>query len=371
MDEVGSMEIVGIYEDAGLLAGLQSTAQRLQENVEEAASLQEEIDHVRTVYEEAASAAGLALGFLNMLKNAIGSSPYLIGALTRIKTDLMLMGWALTKHLKPAFDLLADAIHALRKGDWGFFKEKAKEAWDYFVDVTKKAWNWIKEHSPEWISNIMETLESIADRIVNFDWKEKGLWAGFKNAIKTMWYEVIDPLLPEWLSDLISAVGSWINENGDTIATTFNHIWDLISWNDAGQAIIRDIWQGIKDWKTSKNAEWDRWWRNVGFGWADSLVEGFKAAFKLPAIGSYPSGMDFPGRAIGSAVIASTGLYEVHAGEEIIPANSSRQTSQSPETNIILDFAGAEINLASGIDLDSFASTVSRRIADNQSWEAY
>jgi hypothetical protein len=495
MVEVGSMEIVGIYKDAGLFASLEGTKTRIKESVNQAKILKEEthllqkvaqeaaasfgeiaieskeveklketieeaipdvkdiiiktkvegieevedlkeiyeeaaasfgsfvvgvegteeVEELKRIYEEAAVAAqnfgglqfgglvdelkdvenktktvsvsmkrlkavvltagvamaGLALGFLSMLKNAISSSPYLIGALTRIKTDLMLMGWALTKHLKPAFDLLADAIHALRKGDWEFFKTKAKEAWDYFIGIVKGAWGWIKEHGPEWLSNIMQTLEDMASRIVGFDWAGKGLWEGFKNVIKTVWDEVIDPLLPEWLSDLISALGTWIDENGETIAETLNMMWQLITWSDVGVEMMQGIWQGIKDWKAQKNTEWNRWWYNVGFGWADRLVEGFKAAFRLPTVGSYASGTDYPGRAIGSAVIASTGLYEVHAGEEIIPANSNRQTNRNPETNIVLDFAGAEINLSSGIELDSFAQVVSQKIADNQSWGAY
>lgn len=366
MVEVGSMEVVGVYKDGGLVSGFKEVQQNLISTRSKVKSVTVELQRFKAISVATGNViASLGLRLFDMFKNTLASSPYLIGAFTRIKTDIMLMAWALTKYLKPGFDLLADAIHALRMGDWEGFKEAVSGAVDYFVETFGKAWNWVKENGPEWLSDIMQVLEDTYNAIADFDWEEEGLWGGIKNALKLIWDEVITGLLPEIIMDILTA------------------------FKDVGVNIMEKIWGRILEWKAQKNAEWDSWWYSLGDSWGEQLGRGLILAFKA-IMSSFQSeenlgffglgdfyksissryGGGIPGAATGRFV-ESDMYMKVHAGERIIPANSNSFNDAKGETNIILDFTGTVIKLASGIDLDDFADTISRKIADNQAWEAY
>ena len=363
MVEVGSMEVVGVYKDGGLVSGFKEVLQNLISTRSKVKSVTVELQRFKAISVATGNViASLGLRLLDMFKNTLASSPYLIGAFTRIRTDIMLMAWALTKYLKPGFDLLADAIHALRMGDWEGFKEAISGVVNFFIESFAKAWNWVKENGPEWLSDIMQSLEDTYNTIAEFDWEAEGLWGGIKNALKIIWDEVVLDLLPGIISDILNA------------------------FKDVGANILENIWNKILEWKAQKNAEWNSWWYSLGDSWGEQLGNGLVIAFKsivssfqskenlgFFGLGDYlyqKSGGTFPTGATGRFV-ESDMIMKVHAGERIIPANSNSFNDGKGETNIILDFTGTVINLASGINLDDFADTVSRKIADNQAWGAY
>lgn len=342
MVEVGSMEVVGVYKDAGIHRGLQQTQKDLEQTEQHSKSLATEMKRMKGLtFLAATAAAALGLAFLGALSSAISSSPYLIGAITRIKTDIQLLWWQITKYLKPAFDILADAIHALRKGDWQGFKDAMVDAWNLAIDTMKTVWNWVKDNSPEWLVNIMNWLEDTYDTIVNYEWQ--GVWQALEDSINWVWNNIILELLPNWLSDFMEGVSNWAGSSEGVINKAFSAIVEAVQWNNLGIEMAKDFWDGFSSWTSIRNPDGS-----------------FKIAGDSPGSGSW---------AVGTAIVPSDGMYKLHAGESITPSNSNQASPQ--QSSIVLDFSGANINLANGIDLDKFADVVSRKIADTQAWGAY
>jgi len=63
--------------------------------------------------------------------------------------------------------------------------------------------------------------------------------------------------------------------------------------------------------------------------------------------------------------IPRTGLYNLHEGETVTMRGST-PPSGGGDTSITLDFSGANISIASGIELEQFADVISNRIAEKQ-----
>ena len=375
MTEVGSMEIVGVYKDGGLHAGIKSAMDDLKGTKTQSKGLTQEMTRMNAAtVATGVAVAQLGLAFLKTILDAASSSPYMIGAMTRMRTDVQLLWWQLTKFLKPAFDLLADAIHALRMGDWDFFKEKLSEAWDFAITLFRNTWNWIKDNSPEWLVNIMVWMENTYDAVKigmgkvwdflqTIDWEggENGPWEKFKEATVIAFTWIVENLLPPWLSDFIIGIGTWIDSNSALMEETWLRLTKDIPWTAMGGSAAGQFWEGFANFITSAIS-------TLG----SSIREYFRGG--LGMLGDEYTSPDYGGTTYPSAAtglyVPSDGLYHLHAGESVTPANSS-QGNTSNESSIILDFSGANISLASGIDLDKFADTISKRIADSQAWGSY
>jgi hypothetical protein len=371
-DEVGSMDVVMNYKDSGFKDGMEGAKKDLVEAKGAGKSVNQEMVRLNAVSVATGQAVvDVAKKLFDMFVGALTSSPYLIGAFTRMRTDVQLLFWSISKHLKPAFDLLADAIHAIRKGDWGFFVDTMKDVWGLVITLIGNTWTWIKEHSGDSLGSIMEWGEGVYNAVTEWlgkvwefissiDWEggENGPWEKFKEAAIIAFKWIVDKVLPDWLTDFISGIGLWMDENSE---------------------IMQDTWL-----KLTKDIPWG----TMGGNAADQFVAGFLKAAVSPITNFFSSlsgGLRLAGDeylipetsapyAATGLYVPSDGLYRLHAGENVTPANSSQGSkgaSGGGPISIIVDFSNAAINLASGIDLDTFADTISNRIAERQAWESF
>ena len=90
-DEVGSMDIVMGLKDNGFRAGLAKAKDWLMETKQSSKSLKVEMTRLgAAALATAVIIAGLGKKLMNMMTGALADSPYLIGAITRMKTTFQL-----------------------------------------------------------------------------------------------------------------------------------------------------------------------------------------------------------------------------------------------------------------------------------------
>ena len=371
-DEVGSMDIVMNYKDGGFRVGMERAKTWLKETKQSGKSFNQEMVRLNAVSVATGQViADLAQKLFSMFTGALTSSPYLIGAFTRMRTDIQLLFWSISKHLKPAFDLLADAIHAIRMGDWGFFVNTMKDVWGMVITLIGNTWTWIKEHAGDSLGSIIEWGEGVYNAVTEWlgkvwefissiDWAggEEGPWEKFKEATVIAFEWIVENLLPPWLSDFITGIGTWIDNNSTLMETTWLKLTKDIPWDAMGGSAADQFVAGFLKAATSPITNF-----------FSSLGEGLRLAGDEYLVTNENA---FPSASTGTIAVPSTGLYKLHAGETVNPAGmSSGRGSSGGPISIVVDFSNAVINLASGIDLDTFADTISNKIAEKQAWEAY
>jgi len=367
-EEVGSMDVVMNYKDNGLQDGMKETKKGLDNAKDSGKSVKQEMMRLNAVSVATGQVvADVAKKFVDMFVGALTSSPYLIGAFTRMKVAVQMLFWELSKYLKPALDLVADGLVALTKGDWSGFKNTISDAWGYFVDILKGTWSWIKEHSPEWVQDVMTWMENtytvvvewmgkVKDFLLDSEWVneggEGGIWAKFKYATIEAFKWIVDNLLPPWMTDLINGIGEWIDDNAQIVEDTWLKLTSGIPWFEIGTSAAKDFWAGAKEYLFGKSID-----------------------FTSPHSGTMSMDMNYlnnvtiSGMAATGLYVPSDGIYRLHAGETVNPVGTSSKGGSGG--NIVIDFGNSVFNLASGIDIEELANTISQTIADKQAWEAY
>lgn len=372
-DEVGSMDVVMNYKDNGFRAGLAQAKAWLMETKQSSKSVKVEMTRLGA----AALATGVYIAklgkrIMNMMTNTLADSPFLIGAMTRIKTTFQLLGWEITKVLKPIFDWLAD---------------KLGDLYDWFTDLNPRVQKFVS-----WITILGTVAASAILGIGGIALTLKGLgFAGLLTAIESFvgWVVgigtaflaseafvaamgvslgivagfiavmALDELgILDWISDLGAGFRDAL-DNGNLLADALNLIMTPLS-------VIGDL---ILVMVTDKTME--DFWKDMDkvADSARNMADALKGAFGFDKPANFSmSAVD--GYAVGTMAVPSTGMYKLHAGETVNPAGVSRGSSGG-STNIVVDFGNAVINLASGIDLENLADTISNRIAEKQAWEAF
>lgn len=108
---VGSLVVRGIYKDAGLVNGVKGAGKHMKTMTQRIKSTITDTKRMTKATHALKGALGLmGLGGALAFGKLLMSSPYLAGALTKIKTYVELLAWAMSKHLKPILDLVADAV---------------------------------------------------------------------------------------------------------------------------------------------------------------------------------------------------------------------------------------------------------------------
>ena len=369
MVEVGSMEVVGVYKDGGLITNLHVIDSLTK-------SLKTEYQRMTTVAVAAGEAiAGIGQKFLGAITGALTSSPYLIGALTKIKTFMMLLAWEISKVLRPALEWLAEKIEDLYR----WFKDLSPEIKDVISWLTIAAGVFgLAAVAAKLLGIPLAFLKGILVFIGEKLLALGGFLLGAKVAMMALGVAAglllgalvvfaLDKLgVLDWFSNLGKKFRDAITDGNllfdalivlaAPLATLGNLFLVLVTdktmedfWNDVDTVTesLRNLWDALN---VLNRPVWD--WMKGGLSNLSSSVSGLLGG----ATGRF---------------VESDMYMKVHAGERIIPANSNSFNDAKGETNIILDFTGTVVNLASGIDLDAFADIISRRIADNQAWEAY
>jgi hypothetical protein len=293
-----------------------------------------------------------------------------------MKTTFQLLGWEITKVLKPIFDWLAN---------------KLGDLYDWFTNLNPKTQEFVS-----WMAILGTIAATAALGILSFALALKGLGLiGILAAIETFvgWIVAagtafltsnvalvaaglalgaisgfiavmaLDELgILDWIADLGAGFRDAL-DSGNLLADALNLIMTPLS-------IIGDL---ILVMVTDKTME--DFWKDMDkvADSARNMADALKSAFGFDKPADFSMSAVEGEYATGTLAVPSTGLYKLHAGEAVSPAGTSdrRGASGGGPVNIVVDFSNAAISLASGIDLDTFADTISNRIAERQAWEAY
>lgn len=300
---VGSLAIRGVFKAGGLLSGLGSTGTKLKEVQQRSKSTSTEMKRMT--------------GQANMLKGALAAigvagftallltTPQLAGALAKIKVEMQLIAWSIGKHLKPALDAVSTILRGIRTGDWSTIIKGIKDLTMSIVGLIAKA----------------------GEFVIDLTFGE-----GTFTKMKTDFNNWVENLKIAWNN----------NDLAGLIKTT---LWDTFNWIGTK---IADIQRRMSDIATSP----ERGARHREF------LRG-----SLEKIGEFQRGI-VPERQVGG-YIPRTGMYKMHAGENVTMAGST-PGGVGGTTDITVDFSGANINLAGGIQLDQFAEAISMKIAEKQ-----
>lgn len=336
------MAIRGVFQAGGLLSGLGSTGTKLKEVQQRSKSTSTEMKRMTNqsnLLSKSLAAIGIA-GFSALLM----TTPQLAGALAKIKSEMQRIAWSIGKHLKPALDAVATILRGIRTGDWSIIKKGLEELGDAAWEAAGKIASAIldpifgKETADQLKTDFANWLAEMAMIA-----KEKNLWSAIWHGAGTgvIWFIENLDMLNDWCDTFNTKFGEW----ADTLTNFVTPEWM--------KAMARDI-EKFDDW-VGKVA-----YKPLGidlYEWSGGILgrpemtstddEGFG--------GGYQTGGHVP----------RTGMYKLHAGETVTMQGSTPPGGATNE--IILDFSGANINLASGIELNDFADAISNKIAERQS----
>ena len=312
---IGSLAVRGVFAAGGLLSGLGKTAGKLKET--QAVSKSTTTEMKRMTGQSHLLAKALSLIGVGGFTALLMQTPQLSGALAKIKNEMMLIAWAIGKHLKPVLDSVATILHAIRTGNWDEFKSGISDLGSSIMTILGDAWDFIATKTHDALMSNKYTADFIT-------WIED---------LKTAWDD--GDLLGVIKSTFYSPI-KWMIDNASTIVTDIKNA--LVS---AFSNI--DVWEGFKT----------------------TMPAPLKVATGIGEFGIRMAERYLRGEQIGG-VIPSTGAYYMHAGETVIPAGASPMTGGGGATNITVDFSGANINLANGVELNEFADAISLKIAERQ-----
>jgi hypothetical protein len=321
------MAIRGVFKAGSLLSGLGSTGTKLKEVQQRSKSTTTEMKRMTSganALKGALAAIGVA-GFSALLL----TTPQLAGSLAKIKSEMQRIAWSIGKHLKPALDAVATILRGIRTGDWSTVKQGVKDLADSLLTLADKA-----------ITVTVDTIfgEGTAEQTK----KDFNNWI---SELETMWDNRDLPGL------------MW--DNRDLPGLIKVGLWEPIAW--AGEKLADFQQQQIKDLQGEKGAAKGKWMREAIWGTMETIGEFATGTPSKPEYGSYQTG----------GYVPRTGMYKLHAGETVTMQGSSPPEGSGGSTEINIDFSGANINLASGIELDQFANAISNQIAERQNSLTY
>lgn len=313
---IGSMAVKAVFNGAGLLSGLGKTSDKFKEVSQRSKSTTTEMKRMRHgahTLRNALAAIGVG-GFTALMMSA----PQLAGSLAKIKYEMQQLAWSVGKHLKPALDSFATILRGIRTGDWSVVNQGIKDLANSLLTLVDKA--------------IIVTIDTIFGE-------------GTAEQTKTDFNNWIDSLEAAW-------------DDRDLPTLIKVALWEPIAW--AGEKLA-EFQKGMME---SLEGESGAAKGARARGVIKSVIE-FGESF-----GEMQMGDVHGSRQVGGYV-PQTGLYNLHAGETVTMKGSNGMSAASGVSNITLDFSGANINLASGIELNEFANQISLKIAERQNSLTY
>lgn len=308
--QLGSMAIKGVFKAGSMLSGLGKTSGKLKEVKQRGKSTTTEMKRMTGqthLLSKAMAAIGVA-GFSALLM----TTPQLAGSLAKIKHEMTMLAWSIGKHLKPALDAVATILRGIRTGDWETVKKGVEELAKAVWDLAAAAGTYVLEL----VFGKKPVEEAKADLLRWWEKIKKAFYDG--DGGKFVVTLVFEPI--KWAVDRLNAY--WEKVRAEAEAHRVR----------GSEGPARSLGSVAEEYIA----------RVTGFG-ANTLGEG-------------QTGLNVP----------RTGMYKLHAGETVTMRGSTPGEAAGGSTNITLDFSGANINLASGIELDQFAETISNKIAERQ-----
>lgn len=321
---VGSLAIRGVFKAGSLLSGLGSTSNKLKEVKQRGKSTTTEMKRMTGqthLLSKAMATIGVA-GFSALLM----TTPQLAGSLAKIKHEMTMLAWSIGKHLKPTLDAVATILRGIRTGDWSVVKHGIKDLTDSLVVLAAKAGTFVIDlvFGEGTAAKVEDDFRRWWEKL-NKAYEEGNLFVFMAAAIEPVIWAL------ERLWDAGIKIGNWLKTDAGKFATGKMAI-QSIPGGSALMELFGFYARGKGYGRGTKTTSDER-----GFG------------------GEYQIGGHVP----------RTGMYKLHAGETVTMQGSSSSTNEGP-TEINLDFSGANIHLASGIELDQFAEMISNKIAERQ-----
>ena len=308
---IGSMAVKGVFQAGSLLSGLGSMGGKLKEVQQRSKSTSTEMKRMTKGAHQLRNAlAAIGIGGFTAL---LLTTPQLAGALAKIKTEMMLIAWSIGKHLKPALDAVSTILHGIRTGDWSVVVRGVKDLANAAWGLVEAAASILPPDFTNWLGNMKVALEEGR----GWDFIKIALYEPFK----------------------------WVYDHGKAILGTIKDIMGAISG-----AMFPGLREGSPlDRFISGLQDVDRWIGQTVYDYTGINI---------------PVGQKIETRQVGG-MIGRTGMYKMHAGETVTMAGST-PSGGGGSSNITVDFSGANINLAGGIDLDRFSEAISMKIAEKQ-----
>ena len=231
------------------------------------------------------------------------TTPQLAGSLAKIKYEMKMLAWSIGKHLKPSLDAVATILRGIRTGDWSVVKQGIKDLTDSVVDLASKAGGVVL--------NIAFGKESADQAKTDFDnwieslkvaWREGDFWNFLSNLI-------LDPI--KYAIEQAWNLGTTLSSDYDRdqlkkkgfVGATLGTLGDIFSMRTTRRTIETGERSGILSTWGSNYDTGPKWHSNAND-------------------------------------------YSTH--------------------NTTIDFNGANIHLASGLELDQFAEALSNKSAERQ-----
>lgn len=367
---VGSMAVLAVYKDGGLKSGLAGMKASVKDASNYVKSLQIDFKRMESITKKLATTAALmGASLLTALTAAVLTSPFLAGALLKIRTYMRLLGMEITKVLRPALEWLGDVIkrayqwfkglnpHTQKLISWFIILSSVTLA---FVGVLVSLGVTLKALGFVWLITKLKALGVLLLKGVTWIAKFVGP-AGLGLLIGALGVFALDKLgILNWFSKL----GERFRANREAGGFFTNVITGLYgAFGLLGSAIMTLV--GAKSWKDLKR-DFNTWKKSLGV-----VLDRLKSiANILPGVNFETQGTSNPGYAIGTAIIPADGMYRLHAGEQVI-SNDNNSGGSSQSSSIMVSFEGAIINLASNLDIRNLAKEVSREIAETAAWGSY
>jgi len=345
---IGSMAVKAVFNGSGLLSGLAKTGDKLKEVSQRSKSTTTEMKRMQGGAHKLRNAlAAIGVGGFTAL---LLSAPQLAGSLAKIKYEMQQLAWSVGKHLKPALDSVATILQGIRTGDWETVMQGVNDLKNSLIDLAgiavdiilepqigKEATEEVKTDFNNWVDEFKTNL------------KEKNLWAA-------LWEGSVSAFT--WGIEHLGGLYDWLDKIGIKLHNLSKVVTNFLT----------------PEWVKSIGSELLKLETLVGKTFYEPLGLNFgTGSEKSPEWGGasgHTNSTGFGGSYQVGGYVPKTGLYNLHAGETVTMKGSSG-SSNNGSANITVDFSNANINLASGIEIDQFADMISRKIADRQNTLTY
>ena len=309
---IASMAVKGIFNGGKLLSGLGRTAARLKEAGQRSKSTTTEMKRMTGHAKMLAGAlTGISVaGFTALMMSA----PQLAGSLAKIKTEMMLMAYAVGAKLKPALDAVGTILRGIRTGDWTVVKQGVSDL----------------------ATALYELMTIPGDFIID-------VMFGEGTAEQTR------EDFSNWVTEIQKA---W--DEGTLFDVAKSIIWPAYSWVDEHvKSYFIGMGEKVRIWAETKGKLFGQNIQQQGLGEA---LRGMPIIGKMLQLSGYDR----------AAAIKEEKIYEATGEGGWNYGAASRAAEAEKTTNININFAGANISAASEEDVEILAERLAKSTVVSQ-----
>ena len=373
MVEVGSMEILGLFKDMGLIGGLSKVKQNL-------ATVTSHVKSTTTEMFRMTNQTKALTKFLRMI--GVGGFAALLMTMPRVGTQLEkihvwleLIALIMDETLGPAMEWVADKFEDLYR----WFKDLDPEAQKVITWLTVIGGLLLGGLG---IAGILGKLGALKTALMGIG-GATGAGTVAAAGIGLLTGALVVLALDEvGALDYIADLGQSLRDVGDTAGTTEESKWlplyDTLMLVFGGFALLGStiMWLlGLREWNQliddvdRYKASFDRLLPSI-----EKVISALKE-FKPSAFGPIGTLVEYAFGTtktdVGATTLPYTGLYWGKAGETVSMKGTEVSAGSGGSTVINNNYDGAQFILNGGIDIDDFVELTSRKQAQRASWGAF